>query len=65
MTTQTAAALPEAQIQEMAEKIYNANFGYRVGDSCPCCGYDGLWPDQRDDAISYIAKMLRSVNDAN
>ena len=51
---------------QLAEQIVDSGHSkYVAGDSCPSCGYDGLWPDGREKAIATVLDMLtKAVNKA-
>jgi hypothetical protein len=48
-------------LSELAERIVEArktSHPPTAYDGCPCCGYDGLWGEERENAIARVVEML-------
>ena len=49
----------EEVLRKAAERIVDQSDDKRWA-RCPCCGYDGLWPDERLAQVEEVLNMLRT-----
>ena len=52
--------LTDDELLALARKIIAADREHCTGwNRCPCCGYDGIWPDSDNEAEERVLEMLK------